>query len=50
LGLFPLRLGAGAGIRWFSPFGPIHIDIGFNLNPQKGEKRHVLDFTGGTVY
>jgi outer membrane protein insertion porin family len=49
-GLFPLRFGLGPGIRWFSPFGPIHIDIGFNLNPRKGEKGYVLDFTGGTVY
>jgi outer membrane protein insertion porin family len=47
--MFPLRLGAGPGIRWFSPFGPIHIDIGFNLNPRKGEKNYVLDFTGGPV-
>ena len=50
LGLFPLRFAAGPGIRWFSPFGPIHIDIGFNLDPRKGEKRHVIDFTAGTVY
>ncbi len=50
LGVFPLRLGAGPGIRWFSPFGPIHIDFGFNLNPKKGEKGHVIDFTAGTVY
>ena len=49
-GLFPLRLAAGPGIRWFSPFGPIHIDIGFNLNPKKGEKIQVIDFTAGTVY
>jgi outer membrane protein insertion porin family len=48
--IFPLRIGAGPGIRWFSPFGPIHIDIGFNLNPRKGEKSYVLEFTGGTVY
>jgi outer membrane protein insertion porin family len=46
----PLRLGAGPGIRWYSPFGPIHIDFGFNLNRKKGEKGHVLDFTAGTVY
>jgi outer membrane protein insertion porin family len=46
----PLRFGAGPGIRWFSPFGPIHIDIGFNLNPKKGEKGQVFDFTAGTVY
>jgi outer membrane protein insertion porin family len=50
MGVFPLRLGAGGGFRWFSPFGPIHIDIGFNLNPKPGEKRHVIDFTAGTVY
>jgi outer membrane protein insertion porin family len=46
----PLRFGAGPGIRWYSPFGPIHIDLGFNLNPKKGEKGHVIEFTAGTVY
>jgi outer membrane protein insertion porin family len=49
-GLFPLKFAAGPGIRWFSPFGPIHIDIGFNLNTKKGEKGHVIEFSGGTVY
>jgi len=49
-GLFPLKFGAGPGIRWFSPFGPIHIDIGFNLNPKKGEKGNVIEFTAGTVF
>jgi len=47
---FPPRHGAGVGIRWFSPFGPLRIDFGFNLNPKRGEKRHVLDFTVGTVF
>lgn len=46
----PLKFGAGPGIRWYSPFGPIHIDLGFNLNPKKGEKGHVIDFNAGTVY
>jgi outer membrane protein insertion porin family len=46
----PLKFAAGPGIRWYSPFGPIHIDLGFNLNPKKGEKGHVFDFTAGTVY
>jgi outer membrane protein insertion porin family len=46
----PLRTGAGAGIRWFSPMGPIHIDLGFNLSPKTGEKRKVFDFTVGTVF
>jgi len=46
----PLKTGAGAGIRWFSPFGPIHIDLGINLNPKPGEKRRVFEFTFGTIY
>jgi len=46
----PLRLGAGPGIRWYSPFGPIRIDFGLNLNRKNGEKRTVLEFAGGTVY
>jgi len=48
--LTPLRSGAGFGIRWFSPFGPIHIDLGFNLNRKAGEKRQVIDFTAGTTF
>lgn len=46
----PLKTGVGAGIRWFSPFGPIHIDLGINPNPKPGEKGKVFDFTAGTVY
>lgn len=46
----PLKTGIGVGIRWFSPFGPIHIDLGFNPNPKSGEKGRVFDFTAGTVY
>ena len=48
--LTPLKTGAGVGIRWFSPFGPIHIDIGFNLNPKNGERSRVIDFTAGSVF
>jgi outer membrane protein insertion porin family len=46
----PLRMGVGVGVRWFSPFGPIHIDFGINPNPKKGEKTNVFDFTMGTVF
>ncbi len=46
----PLKTGVGVGIRWFSPFGPIHIDLGFNPNPKPGEKRKAFDFMAGTVY
>jgi len=48
--LTPLKTGAGVGIRWFSPFGPIVIDIGFNLKPKKGEKSRVIDFSAGSVF
>jgi len=48
--LTPLKIGVGVGIRWLSPFGPIHIDLGFNPIPKAGEKGRVFDFTAGTVY
>lgn len=44
------RTSAGTGIRWFSPFGPIRIEIGFNLNPKKNEKRSVFDFALGSQF
>ncbi len=46
----PLKTGVGVGIRWFSPFGPIHLDFGINPNPKPGEKGKVFDFMAGTVY
>jgi outer membrane protein insertion porin family len=46
----PLKTGAGFGIRWFSPMGPILVDIGFNLNPKAGERTRVWDFTAGSVF
>jgi len=45
-----LRHGAGFGIRWFSPLGPIRLELGFNLFPKKDEKKQVFDFTVGTQY
>jgi outer membrane protein insertion porin family len=48
--LTPLKTGIGVGIRWFSPVGPIHIDIGFNPIRKNGEKRMVIDFMGGTAF
>jgi outer membrane protein insertion porin family len=48
--LFPLHFTYGVGIRWYSPFGPVHIDIGFNPSPKVGQKSRAIDFTAGTVY
>jgi outer membrane protein insertion porin family len=35
--LTDLRYAAGPGVRWQSPFGPIRVDYGFNLNRKTGE-------------
>jgi len=45
-----IAMGAGPGIRWFSPFGPIRIDLGFNLRPKEGDKGHVIEFSAGSVF
>jgi outer membrane protein insertion porin family len=47
---FPARFGLGPGIRWFSPFGPINIDLGFNLSPKRGEKGMVIGFNAGSTF
>jgi outer membrane protein insertion porin family len=30
---------AGAGLRWYSPFGPLRVEVGYNLRPEADEKR-----------
>lgn len=45
-----MRSSAGFGIRWFSPLGPIRLELGFNLNPKEGEKKSLFDFAIGTQY
>ncbi len=48
----PLRHAVGVGIRWYSPFGPISVDWGYNLNPisGRGEKASVWDFSMGATF
>jgi outer membrane protein insertion porin family len=46
----PLKTGVGVGIRWFSPLGPLRIDIGFNPIPKKNEKGIVIDFMAGSAF
>jgi outer membrane protein insertion porin family len=45
-----MRTAAGVGIRWFSPLGPIRLELGFNLNPKEGERKSLFDFAIGTQY
>lgn len=34
-----MRYGAGLGLRYYSSFGPIRVDVGTPLNPAKGDSR-----------
>lgn len=45
-----LRTSAGTGIRWFSPLGPLRLELGFNLDPRTGESSSQWDFAIGTVF
>jgi outer membrane protein insertion porin family len=45
------RFGTGAGVQWFSPFGPIMVIIGFPLDPLSDEDSSVFEFSlGGQQY
>ncbi len=35
----PLRFGAGIGVRYYSSFGPIRVDVGTPLNKRPGDSR-----------
>ena len=45
-----LRYAAGGGVRWLSPFGPIRIDYGINLNRRTGEDFGAFHFSVGSPF
>ncbi|WP_353205030.1 autotransporter assembly complex family protein [Sphingomonas sp.] len=45
-----LRFGAGVGVRYYSNFGPIRIDVGTPLNPQKGDPRVAVYVSLGQAF
>jgi len=45
-----LRFGAGVGIRYYSNFGPIRIDLGTPLNPRKGDPRIAVYVSLGQAF
>ncbi|NTU59478.1 MAG: outer membrane protein assembly factor BamA [Deltaproteobacteria bacterium] len=47
-----LRTGAGLGIRWFSPMGPLRLEYGWNLRPSEkyGEDRSKWEFSIGGFF
>jgi outer membrane protein insertion porin family len=41
------RYGTGAGVLWFSPFGPLQLVLGFPINPRVNEQSPVFEFSVG---
>jgi outer membrane protein insertion porin family len=48
--LSDLRHGAGGGLRWASPFGPIKVDYGIKLDRRQGEDFGNFNFSAGTSF
>ncbi len=45
--LTDLKYSIGAGIRWLSPFGPLRIEWGYNLNPGRRQGKSNWQFSMG---
>ncbi|MBI3604131.1 MAG: outer membrane protein assembly factor BamA [Nitrospirae bacterium] len=45
-----LRKAAGLEGRWISPFGPLRVAYGLNLNPRPGERPGVFEFSVGSLF
>ena len=45
-----LQYGAGLGVRYYSTFGPIRIDVGTPLNPQPGDTRVAVYVSLGQAF
>ncbi|WBH17250.1 autotransporter assembly complex protein TamA [Sphingomonas radiodurans] len=45
-----LRYGAGVGVRYYSNFGPIRVDVGTPLNPQRGDSRIAVYVSLGQAF
>jgi len=45
-----MRETAGFGFRWLSPFGPIRLEWGYNLNPKFDESKSKLEFSIGGLF
>ncbi len=45
-----LRKSVGIEGRWISPFGPLRLSYGINLDPRRGEQAGVFEFSVGTLF
>ncbi len=43
------RYGTGAGVQWFSPFGPLAVVLGFPIDATEVEDSPVFEFSVGGV-
>jgi len=45
-----LRYGTGLGVRYYSSFGPIRVDVGTPINPQRGDSRVAVYVSLGQAF
>lgn len=45
-----VRVSAGTGINWASPFGPLSVDIGFPIVKESFDKKEIFRFNFGTRF
>ena len=45
-----LRIGAGPGLRYFSPIGPLRLDVGFPVNPRDSDDAFQLYISIGQAF
>jgi outer membrane protein insertion porin family len=45
-----LRKSVGAGIRWYSPMGPLRLEYGYVLDPEPGESTSNWEFSIGSLF
>ena len=50
INLGDLRYGAGVGVSWFSPFGPLKLVFAKALNAKEGETTQTLQFQLGSQF
>ena len=50
INLDDMRYTTGFGIRWLSPFGPLRLEWGFNLDPKFDEGDNKIEFSMGGLF
>jgi outer membrane protein insertion porin family len=50
IGFSGLKGGAGVGVRYLSPIGPLRLDVGWKLDAESGEPRHAVSLIFGNPF